>query len=85
MTQQPPDLVERVIAVPSMLQRVVPDSATDLVENLGAQPHDVEGVEDGDGVGELVADRVGIAMERVQGACSTAPMNSVPCCPSQPA
>jgi len=33
---------------------------------LGAEPDHVEGVEDGDRVGQLVADGVGVAAERVQ-------------------
>ena len=42
------------------------DAAADLVDDLGAQLDDVEGVEHRDGVGQLVADRVGVAAERVQ-------------------
>ena len=43
------------------------DAASDLIERLAGELDDLEGVEHGDGVGQLVADRVGIATERVQG------------------
>ena len=43
------------------------DSAADFVDGLAAELHHVEGVEDGDGVGELVVAGVLVAVERVQG------------------
>ncbi len=43
------------------------DAAADLVESVAGQLHDVEGVEDSDRVGQLVADRVHVAAERVEG------------------
>jgi hypothetical protein len=42
------------------------DAAADLIEDLGAEPEHLEGVKDGDGVGQLVADGVGATAERVQ-------------------
>jgi len=41
-------------------------SGDDLVDDLATEFHHVEGVEHRDGLGELVADRVGVAVERVQ-------------------
>ena len=67
MAEQPADLVERVVLVAAPAQGVLLDAAADLVDDLGAEPHHVEGVEDGDRVGQLVADRVRVAAERVQG------------------
>ena len=52
--------------VPAPMQGVLLDAAADLVEGLRAEPDDVEGVEDRDRVGQLVADRVGVAPERIQ-------------------
>ena len=49
------------------MQGLLLDAASDLIERLAGELDDVEGVEHGDGVEQLVADRVGIATERVQG------------------
>jgi hypothetical protein len=46
---------------------VLLDPASDLVDDLRAQLDDVEGVQDRDSAGQLVADRVGVAAERVHG------------------
>ena len=43
------------------------DAAADLVDDLGAELDDVERVQHRHGVGQLVADRVGVPAERVQG------------------
>ena len=61
------DLVQRVVLVATPVQGLLLDAASDLIERLAGELDDVEGVEHGDGVGQLVADRVGIATERVQG------------------
>ncbi len=66
VAQQAADPVERVVLVPAVADGVLLDAAADLVDDLGAEPDDVEGVQDGDRVGQLVADRVGVAAERVQ-------------------
>ena len=66
-SQQAADLVERVVLVPAPAQGVLLDPAADLVDDLGAELDDVEGVQHRDRVGQLVAHRVGVAAERVQG------------------
>ena len=66
MAEQPADLVERVVFVAAAAEGVLLDAAADLVDDLGAEPDHVEGVEDGDRVGQPVADRVRISAERVQ-------------------
>jgi len=63
--QEAADLVERVVLVTPMAERGLLDASADLVDNLGAEPDDVEGVEDGDSVGQLVADGVVVTAERV--------------------
>ena len=62
--QRPADPVERVVLVAAAVQGVLLDPAADLVDDLGPELHDMEGVEDRDRVGQLVADRVGVAAER---------------------
>jgi hypothetical protein len=49
---------------------VLLDAARNLVDQLGAEPHDMEGVQDGDGVGQPVADGVGIARNGFNAAVS---------------
>ena len=66
VAQQPADLVERVVLVAAPAERLLLDAAADLVDDLGAELDDVEGVEDRDRVGQLVADGVGVAAERVE-------------------
>jgi hypothetical protein len=61
------DLVERVVLVAAPLQSLLLDPAADLVECLAGELDDMKGVQHGDRVGQLVADRVGIAPEGVQG------------------
>jgi hypothetical protein len=58
VAKQAADLVERVVLVAAMTKRVLLDAATYLVEDLGAEANDMEGVEYRDRVAELVADRV---------------------------
>jgi hypothetical protein len=53
------------------------DAATDLVDDLGAEANDMEGVEYRDCVGQLVADRVGVAAERVEGSLLNLPAEPV--------
>jgi hypothetical protein len=49
-----------------MSECVLLDATPDLIDDLGAQPDHVEGIEHRDRVREAVADRVGIAAERIQ-------------------
>ena len=65
--QQVPDAVERVALAAPLPGDGLLDAAADFVDGLAAELHHVEGVEDGDGVGELVVDGVLVAAERVQG------------------
>ena len=67
MAEQAADLVERVVFVAAAAEGVLLDAAADLVDDLGAQADDVEGVEHGDRVGQAVPERVGVAAERVEG------------------
>ena len=50
-----------------MAQGVLLDAAADLVHGLGGELHDMERVEHGGRVGELVVDRVLVATERIEG------------------
>ena len=50
----------------AVAEGVLLDAAADLIDDLGAEPHHVEGVQHRDRVGEPVADRVGVAAERIQ-------------------
>ena len=67
VAEQPADPIQRVIGVAAVAQGVLLDPAADLVDDLGAELDDVEGVQDGDRVGQLVADRV---VESDRGAVS---------------
>jgi hypothetical protein len=66
--EQPADLVERVVLVPASTERVLLHSPSDLVNDLGAEPDNVEGVKDGDRVGQPVMDGV---VESDRGAVSS--------------
>ena len=63
--QDPVDLVERIILVASVAEGVLLNPASDLTDYLRDESDDVEGVDDRDGVQQLVTDRVGIAAERI--------------------
>lgn len=56
--QQASDPIERVVLPAPVRKRRRLDAATNRVDGAGAELDDVEGVEDGDRVGQLVADRV---------------------------
>jgi hypothetical protein len=45
------DPIQRVVAVAAVAQLLLLDAAADLVDDLCAEPDDVEGVQDGDRVG----------------------------------
>ncbi|MCL8026980.1 hypothetical protein, partial [Nocardioides bruguierae] len=66
VAQQSADLVQRIVLVTPSAQGVLLDPPADLVDDTAAQLHDMERVQDGDGVGQLVTDRVGLAAERVE-------------------
>jgi hypothetical protein len=53
--EQTADLVQRVVFVAAPAEGVLLDSAADLIHHLGAEADDVEGVQNGDRVRELVA------------------------------
>ncbi|MBC8090912.1 MAG: hypothetical protein H7Y15_03030 [Pseudonocardia sp.] len=63
-----PDPVERVVATAAVPRGVLLDAAADVIDDRGGERDDVEGVEHGDGVLQLVVDGVLVAVERVQGA-----------------
>ena len=60
------DPVERVTAPAAMPGRVLLDSTSDVIEGLRAELDDVECVQDGGGVFELVVYGVLVSLERVQ-------------------
>ena len=68
MTEEAADLGERIVLVAAMPEGVLLNSAADLVDDLGAEPDDVRGVEDRNRVGQLVTDRV---VESGRGAVSS--------------
>jgi hypothetical protein len=51
VAQQAADLVERVVFVAASAEGVLLDAAADLIDDLGAEPHHMEGVQDCDRVG----------------------------------
>lgn len=62
------DALERVAFAAAVPEGVLLDAAADLVDDLGADLDDVERVEDGGGVLELVVDGVLVAVERGPGS-----------------
>lgn len=60
------DSVERVALAAAVSQGVLLDPAADLVDHGRAELHDMERVQNGDGFGQLVTDRVRVAAERIQ-------------------
>ena len=62
-----PDAVERVVAAPAVTGRLLLDAAADVINDRSGELHDMERVEHGDGVLELVVDGVLVAVERVEG------------------
>jgi len=65
--EQPADLVERVVAVPPPPELFLLHATADLINDLGAELDDVEGVQDLHRVGQAVTQAVGVAPERVEG------------------
>jgi hypothetical protein len=59
--------MQRVVCVTATGQGGLLGSAADLVDDLGGEFHHVERVEDGNSVGEFIADGVRVTPERVQG------------------
>jgi hypothetical protein len=66
VAQQSADLVERVVSITAPVQGVLLDAAPHLVDDLGAEVHDMEGVKHRDSIREFVTDGVGVATERVE-------------------
>jgi hypothetical protein len=60
------DPVERVTGVAAVAQGVLLDPAADLIQGLPGELDHVERVKDRGRLGQLVAQRVGVAAERVQ-------------------
>jgi hypothetical protein len=67
--QRPADTKERIALASPVSERVLLDPAADFVDHGRAELDDVEGVQNRDGFGQFVADRVGVAAERVQRRC----------------
>lgn len=65
--QYVPDPVQRVSGTTPVTVDVLVDPTPDFVDHAGGQLDDAEGVQDGDGVFELVIDGVLVAVERVEG------------------
>ena len=65
--QDVPDAVEGVTGAAAVAVDLLLQPTPDLIHGGRAELHDVERVQDGDGVLELVVDRVLVAVERVQG------------------
>jgi len=61
------DTVEGVVLVSEVAQGVLLNAATDLVQHLPGELDDVERVQDRGGLAQLVAQRVRVAAERIQG------------------
>ena len=66
MFQMPSHGRERVASAAAVPQGGLLDAASDLVDDLGSELHDVERVGYRDGIFELVVDAVLVAVERVQ-------------------
>ena len=62
------DTVERVTLAATVPEGLLLDPASALIDSSGAELHDMEGVEDRDGVLQLVIDRVLVPVERVEGS-----------------
>ncbi|MPM79463.1 hypothetical protein SDC9_126497 [bioreactor metagenome] len=60
------DPLQRIPLAAPVPQGGLLDTSTDLVDDLGPELHDVESVQDGGRVGEVVIDRCLVAAERVQ-------------------
>ena len=72
------DAVERVTGAATVPKSFLLDAATDLIDGVPGQRHDVEGIQHGGGVGEFVIDRVLVAAERVQGGDLDAGLERLP-------
>ena len=58
--------MERVVLVTAVTEELLLHPAADFFHRLQPEPDHMEGVEDGGGVFQLVADGVGVAPERIQ-------------------
>jgi hypothetical protein len=66
VAEQAPDLVQRVVFVAAPTEGVLLDAAADLVDDLGAEPHHVEGVQDRHRLRQALVDGVRIPTKGVQ-------------------
>ena len=64
--QDVPDPIERVVTAAAVAVDLLLDPTPDVVDDLGGELDDVEGVQDRAGVFELVIDGVFVPVERVQ-------------------
>ena len=64
--QGPAEAVKRVAPCVPGAHGVVLDTPADLIDQGRAQLHNMEGVQDGDGLGQFMTDRVRVAPERIQ-------------------
>jgi hypothetical protein len=62
--QGPATAVERVALAAAAPEGVLLDAAADFIDHGRAELDHVESVQDGDGFGQFVANRVGVAAER---------------------
>ena len=61
-----PDPIERIIAPSAVAVDLLLDSTPHVVDDLGGELDDVEGVQHGGGVVEVVVDRVLVTTKRIQ-------------------
>ena len=59
-------------------ERLLLDAAADFIDHRRAELHGIKGIQDGDGLGQFVADRVGVAAERIQRRGLIPAVNSSP-------
>lgn len=78
--QDVPDAVDRVLASAAVPGGLLLDAAADVVDDRAGEVDDVEGVENGDGILELVVDGVLVAVARVEGGDLHALAEVLPAC-----
>jgi hypothetical protein len=64
--QRVADPIQRVVFAAVVTELFLLDAAAGLLHRLESEPHHVKGVQDGGGVLEFLADRVGVAPEGIQ-------------------
>jgi hypothetical protein len=73
--EEPADLIEGIVSVARAAQGVLLHATPDLIDDLGTQPDHMEGVKDGDRIGQPVMNGVGISRNGSSAACSTPSSN----------